>query len=101
MESIDDGVTLLRLPDSQIECSRNYPFTYLANAGLRGLRKYYEEAYEKNTGKRSQILYPTVLNQVIINQLVHLYKTEGFVIEEQVFESDALYQSYLKLIGVK
>lgn len=92
------GVGVIRLPDAQIECARSYPFTYIANAAMRGLRRRYESLFESKTGNVVELLYPTVLNQIIMDLLIRLHKEEGFILNETDFESSSEYQRYLKLI---
>lgn len=98
MNTQEMGVSTIRLPDEQIECARNYPFTYISNAALRGLRRRYEALVKAKTGSVVELLFPTVLNQVIVDLLVRLYKEEGFELQESDFESSVEYNRYLKII---
>lgn len=85
----------MKLPDSEIECVRKYPFTFLANAALRGMRRRYEGKLKDRTGMEVNMLYPTTLNQVIFDLLQRLYVEEGFLLLESDFESKSQYENYI------
>lgn len=93
--------TDMKLPDKEIECVRKYPFTFLGNAGLRGLKRYYEERLLERFGVRANMLFPTTLNQVIFDTLSRLYTEEGFLLNEDDFESKAQYDLYIKAVTTK
>lgn len=94
----DSEVITIRTPKADIECERKYPFTYMMNASLRGLRRHYSDMATKQYGRKVDIMFPTVLSKMMFEHLLHLYKTEGFVLTEDDFEDSEQYQKYLKLI---
>lgn len=89
---------ILRMPKNDIECERKYPFTYLMNATLRGVRRRYSEQATARYGSNVDVLFPTALSKLMHDHVVHLYKTEGFELLEEDFEDSDQYHKYINLI---
>lgn len=93
-----NDVIVIRIPKSDIECARNYPFTYLMNATLRGMRRRYSEQATHHFGSDVDVLFPSALSKMMNDHLIHLYKSEGFELSEDDFEDSEQYSKYLNSI---